>query len=50
MQTANQPDKVPSSGDKWAAHPSIVHLDDENFSKELKKNKFILVMFYAPCK
>lgn len=48
MQIANE-SNAPPAEEAWSVDPAILRLNDRNFSAELQKNNFVLVMFYAPC-
>ncbi|KAJ8917992.1 hypothetical protein NQ315_011445 [Exocentrus adspersus] len=51
IQFMSNPDVVsgpPPPKDSWAIDPSILSLTDTNFKQQIKKNKAVMVMFYAP--
>lgn len=57
MNFMRDPDSVatsspptPTGGGDWFRGSPIVHLTDSNFTPEIRKQKALLVMFYAPCK
>ncbi|ERL92070.1 hypothetical protein D910_09392, partial [Dendroctonus ponderosae] len=47
MQIVNVSNAAPAE-ETWSLDSAILRLDDRNFSAELQKNDFVLVMFYAP--
>ena len=51
MLNPRQPPSTPAPDQAWSKESSeIVHLDDTNFKSFTKKRKYVLTIFYAPCK